>query len=94
MQCLFSGIWLSSSAASSSSCPSSICASSGFGTSRPCRSTYEPFIPLNGPEADLLFDDSASNQALIELRRFITGFIERFEPETPQIWQWPRNIET
>ena len=19
--------------------------------------------------------------------------IERFEPDTPQIWQWPRNIE-
>jgi hypothetical protein len=35
-----------------------------------------------------------SNGALIELRRFIAGFIETFEPETPQIWQWPRNIET
>jgi hypothetical protein len=55
---------------------------------------YVPFVPIGGPETDLFFDDDASNQALIELRRFIASFIERFEPETPQIWQWPRNIET
>jgi hypothetical protein len=55
---------------------------------------YVPFVPLGGPESELYFDDDASNQALIELRRFIAGFIERFEPDTPQIWQWPRNIET
>jgi hypothetical protein len=55
---------------------------------------YVPFVPIGGPETDLFFDDAVSNQALIELRRFIAGFIERFEPDTPQIWQWPRNIET
>jgi len=55
---------------------------------------YVPFVPLGGPESELYFDDDASNQALVELRRFIAGFIERFEPDTPQIWQWPRNIET
>ena len=55
---------------------------------------YVPFVPLAGPETELYFDDEVSNQALIELRRFIVGFIERFEPDTPQIWQWPRNIET
>lgn len=55
---------------------------------------YAPFVPLGGPETELFFDDAASNQALVELRRFIVGFIERFEPDTPQIWQWPRNIET
>jgi hypothetical protein len=55
---------------------------------------YVPFVPLGGPESELYFDDDASNQALIELRRFIIGLIERFEPDTPQIWQWPRNIET
>ena len=55
---------------------------------------YVPFVPIAGPDADLYFDDEVSNQALIELRRFITGVIERFEPDSPQIWQWPRNIET
>lgn len=53
-----------------------------------------PFVPTAGPEIELFFDHELSNQALIELRRFIVGFIESFEPETPQIWQWPRNIET
>ena len=55
---------------------------------------YVPFVPIGGLETELFFDDAVSNQALIELRRFIAGFIESFEPETPQIWQWPRNIET
>jgi hypothetical protein len=61
-----------------------------FGFSTP----YVPFVPIGGLETELFFDDAVSNQALIELRRFIAGFIESFEPETPQIWQWPRNIET
>ena len=55
---------------------------------------YVPFVPIAGLETGLFFDDDVSNQALIELRRFIAGFIESFEPETPQIWQWPLNIET
>lgn len=54
---------------------------------------YVPFVPTAGPETELFFDDEASNQALIELHRFIVGLIESFEPETPQVWQWPRNIE-
>jgi hypothetical protein len=54
---------------------------------------YVPFVPLAGPDEDLFFDDEASNQALIELRRFIAGFIEKIGPETPQTWQWERNIE-
>jgi hypothetical protein len=53
-----------------------------------------PFVPIGEPETELFFDDAVSNEALIELRRFIAGFIECFEPETPQIWQRPRNIET
>lgn len=55
---------------------------------------YVPLVPIGGPETNLFFDDPVSNQALIELRQFIAGFIERFEPETPQVWQWPLNIET
>jgi hypothetical protein len=54
---------------------------------------YVPFVPLAGEETDLYFNDDTSNGALIELRRFITGFIERVEPDTPQVWQWERHIE-
>ena len=51
-------------------------------------------MPLSGPEAELFLDDAVSNQGLIELRRCVIDLVERFEPDTPQIWQWPRNIET
>ena len=54
---------------------------------------YEPLVPLGGLETELFFDDEASNDALIEFRRFIVAFIEKYEPDTPQIWQWERNIE-
>ena len=55
---------------------------------------YVPFVPIGGVDRELFFDDAVSNEALIDLRRFIVDFIERFEPDTPQIWQWERNIET
>jgi hypothetical protein len=54
---------------------------------------YVPFVPIGGLETELFFDDTVINEALIELRRFIVGLIEKFEPDTPQIWQWKRNIE-
>ena len=54
---------------------------------------YVPFVPLEGLEADLFFDDEESNEALVELRRFVIGFVEEREPDTPQIWQWEPNIE-
>lgn len=54
---------------------------------------YVPFVPIAGIETDLFFDDAASNQALIELRRFIAGFIEKVQPDVPQVWQWERHIE-
>ena len=54
---------------------------------------YEPFVPLTGEETDLFFEDAASNKALVELRRFVAGFIERVEPDSPQPWQWERSIE-
>lgn len=54
---------------------------------------YAPFVPLGGEETELFFDDGTSNGALIELRRFIAGFVERVEPDCPQIWQWERHIE-
>jgi Lipoxygenase len=54
---------------------------------------YEPFVPLAGEDTDLFFDDDACNGALIELRRFIAGFVERVSPDVPQVWQWERHIE-
>ena len=54
---------------------------------------YVPFVPIGGLETELFFYDQVSNEALIELRHFIVGFIEKSEPDTPQIWQWERNIE-
>jgi hypothetical protein len=54
---------------------------------------YVPFVPLAGEETDLFFDDDASNGALIDLRRFITAFVERVDPDAPQVWQWERHIE-
>ena len=55
---------------------------------------YVPMVPISGEETHLYFDDEVSNQALIDLRRFVVDFTERFQPDTPQIWQWPANIET
>ena len=52
-----------------------------------------PFVLLEGDETDLLFDDDTSNGALVELRRFITRFVERVDPDAPQVWQWERHIE-
>ena len=37
-----------------------------------------------GRETDLFFDDDASNDALLEVRRFIAGFVERVGPDTPR----------
>jgi hypothetical protein len=33
-------------------------------------------------ETNPFFDDAVSNEALIELRTFIVGFIERVQPDT------------
>jgi hypothetical protein len=54
---------------------------------------YVPFVPLTGETTDLFFDDDVSNDALIELRRFVTRFVERVAPDAPQVWQWERHIE-
>ncbi len=58
---------------------------------------YEPYIPLGGTHADLFFPEgptSRRNQALIALREGLAGLISQWQPETPQLFQWPRNIET
>jgi hypothetical protein len=53
-----------------------------------------PFVPFGRVDKELFFEDAESNEVLIELRRFIVDFIERLDPDTPQTWQWERNIET
>jgi hypothetical protein len=58
---------------------------------------YEPLIPLAGVEANLFFPNGVQdprNQALIQFRSDMLKLIKRYEPETPQLFQWPLNIET
>jgi hypothetical protein len=58
---------------------------------------YEPFIPLGGPGKELFFPGGRRdrrNRALIELRRGLAAFMEDYQPGAPQLYQWPRSIET
>ena len=58
---------------------------------------YEPFIPLHGVGRELFFPDGdgdSRNQALIKLRKGLGEFIADYQPDLPQPFQWPRNIET
>ena len=58
---------------------------------------YEPFIPLGGVDRDLFFPGGAHgkrNRALIRLRKGLAAFIDDYQPDMPQRFQWPRNIET
>ena len=55
-----------------------------------------PLVPYKGPEDELFFDQSkypAANQALIDFRKGIAGFVSYFQPDWVQTGQWPRNIE-
>jgi hypothetical protein len=55
-----------------------------------------PLVPYKGPKDELFFDQSkfpAANQALIDFRTGIAGFISYFQPDWVQTGQWPRNIE-
>jgi hypothetical protein len=58
---------------------------------------YESFIPLGGVESELFFPGGSAdprNQALIRLRNGLAEFIKDYQPDMPQRFQWPRNIET
>jgi Lipoxygenase. len=51
-----------------------------------------PLVPYKGPEDELFFDQSkypAANQALIDFRKAIAGFISYFQPDWVQTGQWP-----
>ena len=59
--------------------------------------SYERFLPSGGVETNLFFPGGAAeprNAALIAYRNAMAGFIERFDPASPQPEQWPLNIET
>lgn len=58
---------------------------------------YVPFIPEKGVTTDLFFPDGPDaprNKALIAFRESLIAFIKDLEPKSPQIHQWPLNIET
>jgi hypothetical protein len=58
---------------------------------------YESFIPLGGVDTELFFPGGTRdrrNRELINLRNGLAAFINSYEPDTPQRFQWPRNIET
>lgn len=60
-------------------------------------SPYKPLIPVGGDRTDLFFDNQTyprSNDALVEFRGAIRNFIMRYSADSPQIQQWPMNIET
>ena len=58
---------------------------------------YVPFIPNEGPDADLFYPGGVNaprNKALIKFRQKLEAFINKYQEEDPQIHQWPRNVET
>jgi Lipoxygenase len=58
---------------------------------------YVPFIPLTGVGTNLYFPGGAGdsrNRALIDLRNGLAKFIALYQPDMPQRFQWPLNIET
>lgn len=58
---------------------------------------YVPFIPEGGVEADLFYPGGVNdprNQALIRFRQELMAFLDSYQPDNPQLHQWPRNIET
>ncbi|MEM7022062.1 MAG: lipoxygenase family protein [Pseudomonadota bacterium] len=58
---------------------------------------YVPLVPTGGVETDLFYPggvEDPRNRALIELRRAMIAFMEGYQPEAPQLHQWPQNVET
>ena len=58
---------------------------------------YVPFIPLGGRRTKLFFPGGTGdsrNRALVDLRNGLAKFIGVYQPDMPQRFQWPLNIET
>lgn len=58
---------------------------------------YEPLVPIDGIEENLYFPGGKSdprNRALVAFRQAIVDFMTVYQDGSPQIHQWPANIET
>jgi hypothetical protein len=58
---------------------------------------YESFIPPGGVDSNLPFPNGMidpRNRAIVVYRNRLIEFINGYEPENPQLSQWPLNIET
>ncbi len=58
---------------------------------------YESFIPIKGIDQDLFFPggkDVPENVLLIAYRQTVEKVLRQTDPQSQQIHQWPRNVET
>ncbi len=59
---------------------------------------YVPYLPIAGNESELIWGDDPTelrNAALIKLRGLMADFMTNYEaPASPDLYQWPRNVET
>ena len=58
---------------------------------------YERFLPEGGNDKNLFFaggENEPRNAALIAYRDEIAAFAQRYDPQSPQLKQWPLNVET
>ena len=58
---------------------------------------YEPFVPFGGVGEELFFPGGRNdkrNRALVDLRRGLVRFMNDYQPQMSERFQWPRNIET
>jgi hypothetical protein len=51
-------------------------------------------VDRRDPPRYLAGPNGKPNRALIELRNGLASFIDDYQPDMPQRFQWPRNIET
>ena len=60
---------------------------------------YEPLVPLEGidDKSTLFYGEDVlnpANQALIVFRKQVLAILLQIQPDLPQVFQWPLNIET
>ena len=56
---------------------------------------YEPLLPVEGNDKNLIWDaNDPRNAALIKFRNEVGDFIKLFDADAPLLHQWPASIET